>query len=183
MKDGGRDLSEDERARFLDNILKDTERASLLLSRLRDLAKAESVEIGGHCRLSEVLADVRGRRSGVKIVCSDEVDLSMSPENALIVFDNLVDNSGKHGADTVKITASDTKDGLIISVTDDGEGISEGNADQIFDLFFTTRRNWGGTGMGLGILRALLKAHGATIKLMPCESGASFELRFSKSAM
>lgn len=181
LKDGGGDLSAEERQKFLGNILRDTNRATLLLNRLRDLARADSVEIGGRCRLGDVVGGIRGRVDGITIACPKDVDLPMSAENARIVFENLIDNSRRHGADRIDIAVDAGDKALKVIVSDNGEGVSEGNADQIFDLFFTTRRDSGGTGMGLGIIRALLKAHGATIALRPQDRrGARFEVRFEK---
>ncbi|MBO6508977.1 MAG: sensor histidine kinase, partial [Roseibium sp.] len=71
---------------------------------------------------------------------------------------------------------------LKILVNDNGTGISEGNALQIFDLFFTTRREAGGTGMGLGIVQAILKAHHGRLRLVPeADGGATFEIAFDKT--
>ena len=58
---------------------------------------------------------------------------------------------------------------LPITVADDGEGVSPNNRAQIFDSFFTTRRDSGGTGMGLAIVRAMLDAHGGAIRLLESE--------------
>ena len=49
-------------------------------------------------------------------------------------------------------------------------------AAKVFEPFFTTRRETGGTGMGLQIVRSMLEAHGGRIALLPSEAGASFEL-------
>ena len=65
---------------------------------------------------------------------------------------------------------------LAVKISDNGEGISPNNRTQIFDSFFTTRREQGGTGMGLAIVRAVLEAHGGTIRLADSDSGAAFEL-------
>jgi signal transduction histidine kinase len=65
---------------------------------------------------------------------------------------------------------------MLIRVADDGEGVSTNNRPQIFDSFFTTRRDSGGTGMGLAIVRAMLDAHGGTIRLVETERGTAFEL-------
>jgi signal transduction histidine kinase len=176
LLDGGDTLSEAERARFLKNILEDTERASLLLNRLRALARADSVEIGGSCRLLQVLEDIGGRFEGVVIACPEDCVLPLSEENAKIVFENLIDNSARHGADRVSFKANQSDGAVTLLVSDNGEGVSEGNRDQVFDLFFTTRREEGGTGMGLGIVRALLKAHGGTIELLPVGEGACFRI-------
>lgn len=176
LLDGGDTLSETERARFLTNILEDTERASRLLNRLRALARADSVEIGGSCRLAQVLEEIGRRFERVKINCPADCILPLSDENAKIVLENLIDNSARHGADRVSFEASQSDGALTLLVSDNGAGISEGNRDQIFDLFFTTRREAGGTGMGLGIVRALLKAHGGTIELVSAGQGTCFRI-------
>ncbi|MBN9668956.1 sensor histidine kinase [Roseibium aggregatum] len=178
LLDGGNALSEQERARFLDNILKDTGRASALLNRLRDLARADSAATGGACRLSDILKDIQCRFDGISLRAPEDCLLPLSAENARIVFGNLIDNSAQHGATNVLIACEETDGSLRVLVSDDGQGISTGNADQVFDLFFTTRRETGGTGMGLGITRALLNAHNATIRHVPGGDGACFEILF-----
>ncbi|MEM5582196.1 ATP-binding protein [Roseibium sp. AS2] len=180
LRDGSNDLDEADRARFLTNILDDTERASLLLNRLRALARAESVDIAGTCRLADVVGDIRAGRRGAAISCPRDADLPMSAENARIVLDNLVDNALRHGANRIDVVADAAGRDLTLRVSDNGTGISEGNAAQVFDLFFTTRRDSGGTGMGLAIVEALLKAHGASIRLASggAGEGAAFELVF-----
>jgi signal transduction histidine kinase len=66
---------------------------------------------------------------------------------------------------------------MIVVVADDGSGISEGNRELIFKPFFSTRRDVGGTGMGLDITRAMLQSHGGSIKLMESSgAGAAFEI-------
>jgi len=182
LQDGGEGMSAVERDKFIANILRYTDRATLLLNRLRDLARADSVDISGNCRLNDVIGDIRERQTGIEIVCPEDTSLPLSPENARIVFENLIDNSRKHGADRVTVTPDRSGKAFKILVADNGEGISAGNADQIFDLFFTTRRDSGGTGMGLGIVRALLKAHGGILALVPCSQGACFELTLPDSA-
>lgn len=178
LRDGGDELSDAEREKFLGNILADTERASRLLNRLRELARADSVEIGGTSQLSEVLSGIRRRFQGITIDAREDCMLPLAAENARIVFENLIDNSIRHGADRVSFSPEETENGFTLAIADNGEGISAGNQDQIFDLFFTTRRASGGTGMGLGIIQALLKAHQATIRLKPSDHGACFEICF-----
>jgi signal transduction histidine kinase len=65
---------------------------------------------------------------------------------------------------------------FVKKVIDNGEGVSLNKRAQIFDSFFTTRRDSGGTGMGLAIVRAMLDAHGGVIRLLESEQGTAFEL-------
>lgn len=101
----------------------------------------------------------------------------MSQENAVIVFGHLADNAARHGATSLTLTASIANCGLEVRVCDDGNGITPGNRDKIFEAFFTTRRESGGTGMGLGIVKAMLRAHGGSIELAPSNTGAAFLVR------
>ncbi|NNL18356.1 MAG: HAMP domain-containing histidine kinase [Boseongicola sp.] len=87
-------------------------------------------------------------------------------------------NAESAGAKSMSIAGEMTADGAILTVTDDGPGISSGNRDKCFEPFFTTRRDAGGTGMGLAIVQTLLLAHGGEITLEPSETGARFRIVF-----
>ena len=63
-----------------------------------------------------------------------------------------------------------------MKVADNGEGVSPNNRARSSTVFFTTRRDSGGTGMGLAIVRAMLDAHGGAIRLLDSEQGTAFEL-------
>ena len=54
---------------------------------------------------------------------------------------------------------------LQIEVKDRGQGISEENINRIMDPFFTTRRESGGTGLGLSTSLNIIRNHGGTIKV------------------
>jgi signal transduction histidine kinase len=172
------DMDDDDRRKFLDNIVADTERLAKISARLRDLARAENPVGVGVTKLAEAIAAIRSSFAALDVRAMGELDtlLCISEENAAIILSNLADNAMRHGSTVLTVSAVRQQAGLAVTVSDNGEGISPNNQAQIFDSFFTTRREHGGTGMGLAIVRAVLEAHGGTIRLIDSETGATFEL-------
>jgi two-component system sensor histidine kinase CreC len=173
-------LTDPERKKFLDNILGDTERIDVLVRRLRELAQAEASQAGGSVVLQSLIGELRSRFPGLAIEADGALDrvIGISTENALIVLSHLADNAGRHHASELKLTASTEASAVRVVVSNNGDAISAANRDRIFDAFFTTRRDSGGTGMGLSIAEAMLRANGGSIRLLPQEEGVAFEVRF-----
>jgi C4-dicarboxylate-specific signal transduction histidine kinase len=71
---------------------------------------------------------------------------------------------------------------LTILVSDTGPGIPKGLSERIFDPFFSTKKDEGGSGIGLYMSRSIIKEMGGTIKATDVVSGACFEIRFSNVA-
>jgi signal transduction histidine kinase/HAMP domain-containing protein len=70
---------------------------------------------------------------------------------------------------------------VVLRVTDDGPGISDGSMEQIFDPWFTTKS--GGTGLGLTIVQRVAEAHGAALAVRNTPGGgASFSMRWTGEA-
>ena len=177
-KSGG--LTRAEQKTFIANILADTERLEAMAQRLRKLARAESLPQNERTELGSVVGDLRSRFPGSQISATGSLDrpIGMSGEKALIVLSHLADNAIRHHARTIRLEAVDERTSLRLTVSNDGETISQPNRDRIFDAFFTTRRDAGGTGMGLAIVRAVMASHGGSIKLLPTDEGTAFELQF-----
>ena len=171
-------MDDEDRRKFLDNIIADADRLAKISGRLRDFARAENPVARGAAKLSDTIAGLRSAFASLDIRAGGGLDTPMriSQENASIIFSNLADNAMRHGASTLDLNAIRRRDLLKITVRDNGEGVSPNNRAQIFDSFFTTRRDSGGTGMGLAIVRAMLDAHGGTIVLADSAAGTAFEL-------
>jgi signal transduction histidine kinase len=66
---------------------------------------------------------------------------------------------------------------LKISVSDTGHGMTTGKLKRIFDPYFTTKAAGQGTGLGLAVVRGIIKAHGGAIKVESSpDKGSLFEV-------
>ena len=99
-------------------------------------------------------------------------DIHGNLEALQAVLGHLIENAFQHGGTRVTLTLA----GRELTVADDGPGISEANRAKVFDTFFTTARDSGGTGMGLSIARALMRAFGGELVLAAQSKGATFRL-------
>ncbi|POR52541.1 signal transduction histidine kinase [Bosea psychrotolerans] len=179
----GRAMSDEERRRFLGNIITDTHRLTAITNRLRELARAESTPTGGATSLSPAIATLQRDVPELAIRAEGDLDglIRISAENLRIILSHLADNALRHGATELAIVAAVEADRLHLTISDNGSGVSPNNRARIFDSFFTTRRDSGGTGMGLAIVRAMLDAHSGSIELLDPEAGAAFKLAFQRA--
>ena len=169
-----------EQKTFLSNILADTQRLEAMSLRLRELARAETAPQNERSELTQVVGGLKSLFPARHIDASGNLDraIGMSGEKALIVLSHLADNAIRHNATTMRLQARGDQTTIIMTVANDGDPISEPNREKIFDAFFTTRRDAGGTGMGLAIARAVMTSHGGSIRLLPSDRGVAFELLF-----
>ena len=66
---------------------------------------------------------------------------------------------------TVSVTTKKSDNQVIITVSDNGNGIPQKIVDKIFQPFFTTKPTGQGTGLGLSLSYDIVKAHGGEIKV------------------
>lgn len=172
-------MSEEERSKFINNILADTDRLRQLTNRLLELARADNLvptDAPTDVRpvLERVVAQHESPTCKIRIEGKDDVKAQIAGDNLESVLSNLVVNAAQNGASEVEIALDQDDRNTVLTVTDNGNGISDPNKDKIFDAFFTTRREEGGTGLGLRIVRSILEAHGGSIRL----DGGRPETRF-----
>ncbi len=143
-----------------------------------DLAAASQLQGGGmHVELAPVPVDelvrsAAARRAAVApdahvevdadsqaIVHGDEVRLAQA-------LDNLVDNAVRHGAAPIRVRAQARGDEVLVEVTDAGPGVPDTLTPRLFDRF-ATGGSAGGTGLGLYLVREIVRGHGGEVVYEP----------------
>jgi signal transduction histidine kinase len=171
-------MSEVERTQFLRNIVADTDRLRALVSRLLELARADNTpQVDAAVDAAAVidrLATAHGSdRLAIVRTGAPRLDVCIAEESFEIVAVNLIQNAVQAGATLVEIDLQAYATGGEIAFRDNGSGISAHNRERLFQPFFTTRRQSGGTGLGLRIVRSLLSAQGGSIRFAPGDSGGT----------
>jgi PAS domain S-box-containing protein len=103
-------------------------------------------------------------------------------KNQLIqVFTNMIINSAHAIKDTgtiaIKTDRDKSKGKLYVEISDTGSGIPDDVLPKIFDLFFTTKEEGKGTGLGLGTVQGIIEKHGGKIKVKETSAkGTTFKI-------
>ncbi|MDD5053272.1 MAG: HAMP domain-containing sensor histidine kinase [Sulfuricurvum sp.] len=159
------------RERFLDKILSNTHRVTLMLDRLALSVKLENNDLSIKPTLFD-LADICNesisilqikystrhiRYNGVsRMVYADKTMMEL-------IITNLLDNALKYSEEDVTLTLTD----LTFSVTDKGIGIAPSELDKITSKFYRVQKNrWDNSmGLGLSIVSYVLKLHDSTLEI------------------
>jgi signal transduction histidine kinase len=120
----------------------------------------------------------------IKMDLDEDVDIVGDKDRLLQAFANIIDNAAKfakNGTITIQTTNDLDRGAVDITITDDGPGIPQEILPVLFNKFVTkTKENERGTGLGLFITKAIIEAHGGTIKAGNNEDGrgATFTVSF-----
>jgi two-component system phosphate regulon sensor histidine kinase PhoR len=174
----------------LDALVKDL----LTVSQIETGAiKIEKKRINLRPMVDEIFEQLEGKakKRGVKLIlnCSDEViDVKADAQKIEQVLVNLVDNGIKYGNQDGKVTVfiEDRKKSYLISIKDNGPGISEKHLPRIFERFYRIDKSRtklsGGTGLGLSIVKHIVQAHGSKIQVeSKVDKGTSFSFKLEKA--
>ena len=182
--------------KFLNSILNNSERLSEMLD---DLLELEKIEFGGlvlnkkKLKVSDqidlildsqqALADERN--VSITNHIDKEISVKTDKDSFTTIFSNLINNSIKYSKDEgkVEIRAIDKKNALILSISDDGQGIEKQNLNKVFNRFYRTpkaRANTKGTGLGLALVKQLASRINAEVAVeSKIGKGATFFVTFN----
>lgn len=193
-------------AKFLDIILKQSDRLNLIIEDLLELSKIES----GRVLLKEEPVDLRpiidralamikpiADKNGHRLVSSIDDTLPPVPgdEGRLMqVLTNLLDNAVKYtpAGGTIIVNSrlingtgstGSSEGGIELTVSDTGIGIPEQDRPRVFERFYRVdkarSRELGGTGLGLAIVKHIVEGHGGQVWVEANQPhGSKFVVRF-----
>jgi signal transduction histidine kinase len=134
------------------------------------------------------LYDAAAEQDGTRLTIVGDPQMLVTGDRDLI-FDaiaNLVDNAIKHGrAGGRVVVANETIDGRpAISIADDGPGIPAEQYEHVFKRFYRLEqsRYTPGNGLGLSLVAAVARLHGARIEMLENSPGLKFMLWFAAPA-
>ena len=180
----------------INSIKEETDVLTRLVGELRDLTLAES----GHLKLeieptnlaemvqrrvsqAEVIA--RGKNVNLRTDIAEGLpEIEADGRRIEQVVANLLDNALNHtpSGGSVTIAASREKDGILVSVSDTGEGIPPEHLPYIFERFYRVddarSRKTGGAGLGLAIAKQMVELHGGRI-WVESEAGKGSKFSFT----
>jgi two-component system osmolarity sensor histidine kinase EnvZ len=95
------------------------------------------------------------------------IKINLKVNNFKRAIRNIIDNAIKYNKNNIYISIKKLKNNIIITIDDDGPGVSEDKIDQIFKPFYRldSSRNLDiiGTGLGLSISKDIISSHGGQI--------------------
>ena len=180
-------------------VTEQNERLSKLVRTLLDMSELQTVSrndrIELHSLIEEVLTDLEPlaqekkveliqRSQGAGAKADEELFLTGSDILIYRMLYNLVENAIKYNREngSVTVSAIRKKNEVVLTVSDTGNGIDEAFREQIFEPFFrvdkSRSRELGGVGLGLAMVREVVRVHDGTIEVYTNKhSGTTFEVK------
>jgi C4-dicarboxylate-specific signal transduction histidine kinase len=177
----------------VERVIGDTNRASEVIARVRDLAKGKTPReewlslndvIEEAASLARTEIDGRGISLHISLasgppVLADKVQLLQVITNLIL---NAIEAMDDVSPDARKLEICSRADagGVVVTIADTGVGLGSDACDHLFDAFWTTKEH--GLGIGLAISRSIVEAHGGHIWATP-NSGTGATFQFSLPAV
>ena len=176
--------------KFLNQILKDSQRMTMLLSDLLDLSQLEVnnpiKEIVNLRNIVEAeigyLSEENKKRVNFESV---DIDFLIDPDDFSMIVRNLLRNACNYSEQNKKIDVNLFFDNseIVFSIQDRGRGISKADQDRIFERFYRVdkgrSRALGGTGIGLSIVKHAVERNNGDIQVKSnLGEGSEFIVKF-----
>lgn len=163
---------------MLDEMLEGARRIKVIVEDLKDFARQEDsarqepLDLNGVVRAALRLIDNSVRKATKRLEIAYAEGLPLVPGNAQRIEQvvvNLVLNACQALPDPsrrirVSTRADPSRAGVQFIVEDEGVGIPSANLSRLTDPFFTTKRDSGGTGLGLSVSAGIVKEHGGALE-------------------
>ena len=173
-------------------ITEQTERLSKMVRTLLDMSELQTIardeEIAIAALVEEVLADLEPLAQEKGITLIEKCDNVLLMGSDILIYRlvyNLVENAIKYNfsGGTVTVNATQQNSQLHLTVEDTGNGIPEELKERIFEPFFrldkSRSRELGGVGLGLALVREIVRVHNGSILVKNnANSGTTFEVIF-----
>jgi signal transduction histidine kinase len=181
------DAAAADRSEALADIVSEAERMSRLVDGLLVLARADAgVAFERKPVDLRAVAAEEARRVRPPGRTHDETrDVTVTADGSALVSGDadalgrcirvVLDNAFRHGRPPVGITIT-KRDALVeLAVRDAGPGFPSGSGERLFERFYRAdpARSGEGTGLGLSIARAIIEAHGGTIRASAADGGGA----------
>lgn len=191
------DLDEEERAWALRSIQERVRELDDIVDRVLMSSRIEAGRIDLHVGSVDLGPLVTERVEAVRVATERVVEargfeanptVLADPEALATVVDHLLDNAVKYSPDggTVRVEAEVAGDRVDVRVADEGVGMSNEEAERCFERFWQAEsgdmRRFGGTGIGLYIVKSLVEAMGGRIDVESAPGeGATFSVRLRRA--
>ena len=145
--------------------------------------KRDPVNLHAVVLSSLALSRPQAARAGIEVVYEQAPPDALFPDRAVAVLgdvdrlgalvDNLLSNALKYARSRVFVSLEETRDGVSLSVRDDGRGIAEAYREQVFEGGFQAPGSAAGHGLGLLSARRTATAHGGRIWVETAPEGGA----------
>lgn len=159
-----------ESQQSIDLLNNNLNRASELIASFKQIAVDQASEavrtINIKTYLQEIITSLKPKlkkaNHSISIECPDDIEMRVPAGAISQIFTNFLLNSVIHGFDgieqgEIEIIIKDLGDDVDIVYRDNGHGISQQQLEMLFDPFYTTKREQGGSGLGTNIAYNLVK--------------------------
>jgi len=171
-----KDLDKKEQQEVLDMILRNSVRLDRLISDLLAVNRIQSGRLmiaKKTALLSDVARDavenqnILAKEKNINIINKiPSLSVPIDRDRILEIFINLINNGIKYSdKGQIALEAKQQKDNILVSVKDQGKGISKENIDKLFTIFYQVEPGQvsGSSGIGLFICKGIIEAHGGKI--------------------